>query len=238
MFSRRPGAPAQEPRAHSYVTGGKRYPAKHIRGLAYQEALGRPISKQEFSGGRETADFFRRLGFRIEYEPTHLNKTPAISRPQPQRTPGISSVVRQKNALQRLLQRRFGIMETERSFPWMRTPTEPLPVEYRALVSALKKHRGHKGFLSAGRSVQCDMVFEKNKLIVEYDENQHFSKARLISLQHYPSNSCGDDRSKANSRVNSNSCMHIFWFTRIYTRTGGAYGTVSEGGCAGGSTFG
>ena len=42
---------------------GKKLPAKHIRGMAYKVAYGKEISKQEFSGGKETARFFEKLGF-------------------------------------------------------------------------------------------------------------------------------------------------------------------------------
>lgn len=48
---------------------GKQYPAKHIRGIAYTLATGHSISKEAFAGGNETARFFRRLGFTVQYSP-------------------------------------------------------------------------------------------------------------------------------------------------------------------------
>ena len=49
---------------------GKKYPAKHIRGMAYREAFGIEIGKDEYTGGVETVRFFERLGF----ETLHIEK--------------------------------------------------------------------------------------------------------------------------------------------------------------------
>ena len=49
---------------------GKKYPAKHIRGMAYREAFGIEIGKDEYTGGMETVRFFERLGF----ETLHIEK--------------------------------------------------------------------------------------------------------------------------------------------------------------------
>ena len=50
---------------------GKKYPAKHIRGMAYEVHYNEKISKGEFSGGAETVRFFEKLGFETQY--THKN---------------------------------------------------------------------------------------------------------------------------------------------------------------------
>ena len=48
---------------------GKDYPAKFIRGLAYQIASGKALDpNKDFSGGLETANFFKRLGFEVGYK--------------------------------------------------------------------------------------------------------------------------------------------------------------------------
>jgi very-short-patch-repair endonuclease len=96
--------------------------------------------------------------------------------------------VDQKNALQVLLQIYVGIIQVEKRFEWLKTPDpDNLPPEYKPIAKALKKYRNHSGFLKRYYSLLCDIVVEDKKLILEYDENQHFSRARLISLQHYPS---------------------------------------------------
>ena len=52
------------------IYNGKEYPAKHIRGMAYEIHYGVEISKSEFAGGMETVRFFQRLGFEIVYTGT------------------------------------------------------------------------------------------------------------------------------------------------------------------------
>jgi hypothetical protein len=50
----------------------REYDAKFIRGLAYRIATGSPISADDYSGGAETRDFFKNLGFDVRYEPRHI----------------------------------------------------------------------------------------------------------------------------------------------------------------------
>lgn len=71
--------------------------------------------------------------------------------------------------------------------PWLRVPTgadmvEPLSNIFAALCS----HRGHDAFATAGRRLVCDIVIPPQRLIVEYDERQHFSKPRAVALRLYP----------------------------------------------------
>jgi hypothetical protein len=53
----------------------KKYPAKHIRGLAFEIANNREIKKSEYSGGQETVNFFIKLGFEVEYKTTIVTGT-------------------------------------------------------------------------------------------------------------------------------------------------------------------
>jgi hypothetical protein len=57
-----------EPRNTFLIYNDKKYPAKHIRGLAYFIANKKEISKREYSGGQETATFFKKLGFTVQYK--------------------------------------------------------------------------------------------------------------------------------------------------------------------------
>ena len=57
-----------EPRNTFLIYKGKKYPAKHVRGLAYFVANKKDISKSEYSGGKETANFFKKLGFTVQYK--------------------------------------------------------------------------------------------------------------------------------------------------------------------------
>ena len=180
------------------ICNDKKYPAKHIRGMAYYVANKQEISKQEYSGGEETVRFFTRLGFQVEYHKNTI-KSKLSHNDAPERRIDIKpdrnlhsrelNEVSQKNAFQRLLQKHFGHIETEKRFGWLRTPDQNnLPSEYVEIVSALSNYRQHEGFKKSNDPLSCDLVIEKHKLIIEYDETQHFSKARGITLDHYPSN--------------------------------------------------
>lgn len=188
----------------------KEYPAKHIRGLAYSVAFKEEISKGDYSGGQETVTFFTKLGFKVKYKKKTLSpkKKKALSKitkkkdilviPKKERvivkvtskkTPPKKklSVVDQKNALQILLQKHYGIIEIEKKFNWLKTPNQQqLPKEYIKISNHLFEFRKQGGFRRSNYKLPCDIVLEKYKLIIEYDENQHFSKARKITLENYP----------------------------------------------------
>lgn len=59
-----------KPKNTFLVYNNKRYPAKHIRGLAFKIANNKEIRKSEYSGGQETVNFFRKLAFETEYNLT------------------------------------------------------------------------------------------------------------------------------------------------------------------------
>ncbi|MGE5499544.1 MAG: hypothetical protein ACM3Q2_15795 [Syntrophothermus sp.] len=167
----------------------KRYPAKHIRGMAYEMANKEAISKEAYTGGMETVRFFEKLGFMVEY--TGKNKTPRkITKPVRRKRAHKShmlDVVEQKNALQILLQKHVGFIETERKFPWMKTPEITSPgEEYRHILSELGNGNSSLPNIKSNYSLLCDMVISKHKIIIEYDERQHFSLARKKSLLNYP----------------------------------------------------
>ena len=221
------------------IFNDKKLPAKHIRGMAYTIAHGKEISKQDYSGGKETARFFEKLGFDTEhsgklfYAP--FNKKDK-SKPQEEKYVTVKSqidaeqsketrkpvnkikipakgVIEQKNALQLILNKMFdGDVVCEKTFPWMKTP-EGLDGCYKELYEALHLYRGDTKFAKKNVSLRCDFVCESKKLIIEYDERQHFTKAREITLDCYKDLSfsydidlwkkaCNDINAKDNNPVN------------------------------------
>ena len=187
-----------EPRNTFLVYNGKKYPAKHIRGLAYFVANKVEISKNEYSGGMETVNFFKKLGFTVQYKDNLVQEQTVIKTPtkpieikanNSNRIASKLNVVSQKNGLQKLLQKHFGHIETEKKFDWLKTPDHNnLPEEYSEIVKALIKYRNQNGFQKSNYQLSCDIVLDDQKLIFEYDENQHFTRARKITLQNYPVN--------------------------------------------------
>lgn len=140
-----------EPRNTFLIYNNRKYPAKHIRGLAFKIANQKEISKSEYSGGDETAKFYKKLGFTVEYKLNTLEPKPTTSNKDIQpvieskKTPSLNgrrlSVVSQKNALQKLLQRHFGCIEIEKKFVWLKTPDHNnLPNEYKSIAENLLKY--------------------------------------------------------------------------------------------------
>lgn len=91
------------------ILDGKRYPAKFIRGLAYEIATRDELDPNtDYTGGVETLNFFRTLGFIIEYkgeiidgmynrEPEHKSNAQADTTPSRERT--VSSPKAQRDLL-------------------------------------------------------------------------------------------------------------------------------------------
>jgi hypothetical protein len=52
--------------------------------------------------------------------------------------------------------------------------------------NALKKHRGFDHFVRSKKLPRVDFFIPDRSLIVEFDESQHFTKPRDITLNHYP----------------------------------------------------
>ncbi len=100
----------------------------------------------------------------------------------------------QKVALFALLRKRFGQVVKERKFDWLLAPSNcsavsDFPIDYRKIVKSLCGHRGRTGFCTVrpcDAKLSCDFVVEGRKLIIEYDEKQHFTAPRKIALRHYP----------------------------------------------------
>lgn len=56
----------------------------------------------------------------------------------------------------------------------------------RTIHEALQKHRGFDHFVKRKKLPRVDFFIPDQKLIVEFDESQHFTKQRDITLSLYP----------------------------------------------------
>lgn len=240
------------PRSTFLMHDGKKLPAKHIRGMAYQVATGVDISKEDYAGGMETVHFFERLGFKVHYTGSMAKSKeresepfPSVKNgntPRPTQTPiweftpaqptnnkkitiPSKNVIEQKNALQLVLNRIFtGDVVCEKTFPWLKTP-ETIEGEYVRLCDALSAYRGDTGFAKKNVTLRCDFVCESQKLIIEYDERQHFSEARKLALESYKSvplyydrdlwiKACSDIRAKDGNPANRDEVRAFYDSTR------------------------
>jgi hypothetical protein len=185
------------------VFNGTTYPAKFIRGLAYRLATGVELDPNvDYSGGAETARFFQRFGLAtrdgsgsIPVAPAVIAEAAPLSAAQsvtpPQGHTSSSAPRRrqepQKGALVELLRLRFGAVAREAKFPWL---TVPLPDQMDGTIltiyQGVQRMRGYSNFASFGKPLCCDFFVPAERLIIEYDERQHFTVQRAKSLELYP----------------------------------------------------
>ena len=191
----RPSHPAQNT---FLLVNKRRYPAKHIRGLAYRLATGHRLNPStDYSGGWETVRYLNRLGFDVEYNGTlyaggqtskkgNSDQGDRQKRPEPTTARRIQKDP-QKDALRKLLELRFDKVICEAKFEWLVVPHHAqMETRLAKIVRELASYRGHANFYSPGQSLSVDYFIPSKRLIIEYDERQHFTMPRAIALRHYP----------------------------------------------------
>ena len=109
---------------------------------------------------------------------------------------GPSKPVVQKLALEELLRQRYRHVSLEAKFPWLFVPARDADrVVLARIWENLHEYRGYNTFSNSGIQLACDFYLPDRRLIIEYDERQHFTKPRAISLALYPSDlAIGFDR--------------------------------------------
>jgi len=84
---------------------------------------------------------------------------------------------------------RYGECRANNQFPWSTKPEDygpaPLGDVLHRIRAALCDLRGHRDFIKSAVVPPCDYYIPGEKLIVEFDESQHFTRARLIALSLY-----------------------------------------------------
>ena len=95
-----------------------------------------------------------------------------------------------KDTIQAILGKIYGTVE--RSYD-LKVGTKPddfrdfsCASELREIFEALQNHRGYTEFVRAKKLWRCDFFVPNPGFIVEFDESQHFTSARRLSLVHYP----------------------------------------------------
>lgn len=176
-------------RRFQLVIDGQAFPPKYVVSLANKYANGVELAPSKFNGGAETNSFLRNLGFNIEeisllkQHSKSKSTDNAISR---QARVG-SDPGAQKQALLNLLELRFGVVKTEASFDWLVVPDwSSMDSAVMKIAEALAEYRGYREFFSPGIHLNPDYFIPSQKIIIEYDERQHFTIPRAIALSNYP----------------------------------------------------
>jgi predicted amidohydrolase len=170
------------------------FPPKYVISLANKYANGEELNPEGFSGGSESNDFLRALGFEIlekkfskenctapRYE---LRKTTSSKVHHNERCPKC------KETAKELLQKIYGKVEQNYKFQ-VGTHLEDFSnascySELKQIYKALQDYRGLRDFVKAKTLPNCDFFIPNPGLIVEFDESQHFTATRKITLEMYP----------------------------------------------------
>lgn len=196
-------------------------------GKEVTETKKKPVSKKstELKKKVETNHTVKKETTHVVEENDVFKKTEVKENSKDKITISSKKVIEQKNALQLLLNKIYsGDIVCEKTYPWLKTP-EKIDGVYEKLCKALSTYRGDKGFAKKNVSLRCDFVCENQKIIIEYDERQHFSEARRISLEAYKEigvlfdrdlwiKACKDISAKDNSPINRDEIRAYYDSTR------------------------
>jgi len=188
----RKGVPTgREGRIFSLFYKGKNYPAKYIISLANRYANGEDLKSSRFNGGKETNRFLTALDFKIiKYKQSQCGPNIAIRESRlPMRHD--ERCKKCKDTIYDFLKTIYG--EVARNYTGLNIRTLPKDYHnssyYKALENIfhkLQNLRGHKDFVGAKRLSPCDFYIPNGNFILEFDESQHFTSPRKLSLGHYP----------------------------------------------------
>lgn len=94
-----------------------------------------------------------------------------------------------KERLRELLTVAYGGCRVNHQFPWSAQPEDyastPIGSLLQQIRTALGDLRGHRNFIKSAQMPRCDYFIPDPPFIAEFDENQHFSLARLVTLSNY-----------------------------------------------------
>lgn len=183
----------RKPTGYTLLFEGKKYPPKLVLSLANRFANGKELASTDFSGGSETNNFLRKMGFEI----VELSKDM-----QKEIRPHIDTIYKTKikshderclkckEKIKKFLEIIFGEVKQNYRF-YVGTATEdfkntPYYESLLEIYNALQDYRGFKDFVKVRNLPNCDFFIPDHGFIVEFDESQHFTLPRVITLKKYP----------------------------------------------------
>lgn len=174
---------------------GKHYPPKYIISLANKYANSKELDSSEFSGGDETNNFLRTLGFTI----VNISSSKKVVKP-PRKHSRIKYLRSHhdercpecKQIIDKLLEKIYGKVEQNYKFEVGVQPEDfrdtPNYHKLKEIYENLQSHRGFREFVKTKTLPNVDFFIPNPGFIVEFDESQHFTFPRKITLEKYPKN--------------------------------------------------
>jgi copper chaperone CopZ len=178
------------------IFNGKRYPPKYVLSLANKFVVGEELDPSSFGGGQETNKFLTRLGFEIAESSSSRTNEGSISPPNK-----ITKTTQKKhdercpeckNTIERMLKKIYGVVKPNHKFYISTYPEKIEDARYhknlRQIFVNLQNYKGCEKFVYTDTLPNCDYFVPNPGFVVEFDESQHFTAPRKISLQNYPRN--------------------------------------------------
>ena len=174
---------------------GKYYPPKYVISLANKYANGKTLDPAQFSGGKETNNFLRNFGFNIVELSTTKKIIKHFSIKRKRKLSNIhhgERCLKCKETIRKLLEKIYGRVEENYKFSVGILPEDFKDTQcygkLEEIYETLQSHRGFKEFVKAKTLPNCDFFIPNPGFIVEFDESQHFTLLRKITLEEYPTN--------------------------------------------------
>lgn len=171
---------------------GRRYPPKYVISLANKFANGEELNSSIFNGGQETNDFLKRLGFNIVETSSsgHESIIPPDKSVEPPQNRHNERCPDCKNIVERMLKKIYGDVKPNYKFNIGTNPENfgdtPHYEDLKRIFTNLQNYRGYKDFVYTDTLPNCDYFVPNPGFVVEFDESQHFTIPRKISLLSYP----------------------------------------------------
>jgi predicted amidohydrolase len=186
------GMPKQrESKKYWLKSKGYLYPPKYVIALANKFVNGEELRAEVFSGGRETNEFLRALGFEIseksETEKQHIRTSKKFKKNKDIHKERCQYC---KQAIKKLLEAIYREVKQNYKLNLGTKPESfkdhPYYKSLRGIYKVLQSYRGFKEFAKAESFPPCDFFVPNPGIILEFDESQHFTQPRAITLKHYP----------------------------------------------------
>jgi len=168
---------------------GKDYPPKYVISLANKYANNVELDSSEFSGGYETNSFLRKLGFDV-VEKGAITLIQVKEKIRYKKDKHNERCPECKKTIERMLKKIYGEVNVNYRFEIGTLPENFHGTKYypylKEIFSKLQEFRGHKHFVKSKFLPHCDFFVPNPGFIVEFDESQHFTICRKITLEMYP----------------------------------------------------
>jgi len=185
--------PARESRDFQLIFQGRNYPPKYVVSLANRFVNGKELDASEFIT-HEANRFIQRQGFEVvkarrpgqTIKPSSILKRPVSQTnfAHDERCPEC------KKTIEAMLRKTYGVVKSNYKFEISARIEDykafACYLDLQEVFTALQNHRGYQSFVRAMTLPHCDFFIPNPGFVLEFDESQHFTIPRRLSLAHYP----------------------------------------------------